>query len=286
MQQIGKGSELPERVINRRVDFVADPFGGLCAVKLAADPHQAETRGNQMLTGRIVEIGSDPLLNALLKRQQASFDIQPVPPCGGVLEANVARLAMAADQPDDTAGRGIQDRRDRRFLRAGRTTKRQPLPDPDLSLLREARPKCFADRSRVIRAQAIEYVHVEHVSRRYAEPGLECRIDALVDEMSAKGGARDEEEICRRVPVKLLGRWLQTYAQPALGTGLPRLSGGGAMWLHCTTHSIPATPDIGHDDNSGVSPHPAGEKSSTEFGIAHLRGQSSIHPANRSFNMR
>jgi hypothetical protein len=54
MQQVGKGTDFPLRLIDRRIDII-DEF--LCATVIAdraPQPHHVQAGGNQMLASRIM----------------------------------------------------------------------------------------------------------------------------------------------------------------------------------------------------------------------------------------
>jgi hypothetical protein len=68
MQQVGKGANFLLRLIDRRIDIIAE---SLCATVTAhrAPPAQyIQAGGNQMLASRIVKIRCNPLLYFFLKR--------------------------------------------------------------------------------------------------------------------------------------------------------------------------------------------------------------------------
>ena len=70
MQQLRKGSNFPERFIDRCVDLLAKPLSRDRIAKAPPDPHQAQARSDQMLACRIVQIGRNPLLDILLNGRQ------------------------------------------------------------------------------------------------------------------------------------------------------------------------------------------------------------------------
>ena len=79
MQQVGKGTDLPERLIDRPLDIIADPLCIPDIADRAPHPQQVQAGGNQMLARRIVKVGCNPLLHFFLKRQKPDAEIRRGP---------------------------------------------------------------------------------------------------------------------------------------------------------------------------------------------------------------
>jgi len=68
MQQVGKGTDFPLRLIDRRIDIIAESICATVTAHRAPDAQYIQAGGNQMLARRIMKIRCNPLLYFFLKR--------------------------------------------------------------------------------------------------------------------------------------------------------------------------------------------------------------------------
>ena len=120
MQYIGERPDLSHGFVDRRDDLVAQALARRHRFQPGADTHQTETCSNQMLAGRIVKLGSYALLYAILNGSKADTASKIGDAVGivlerrldGRLEGRLGEWPVRADQLDNDARRGINDRND------------------------------------------------------------------------------------------------------------------------------------------------------------------------------
>ena len=159
MQQVGKGTDLPQRLIDRRIDIIEEFLCIAVIAHRAPQPHHVQAGGNQMLASRIVQIGCNPLLHLFLKRQQPALEFCCSLSFGRLDDSIDGRplfeRPMATDQLDYIPAFGITDGIDRRIKLALASAEGKAAPVTNRSSLGQTCVAKSADGLRVLFAQAI-----------------------------------------------------------------------------------------------------------------------------------
>jgi hypothetical protein len=144
MQQVGKRTDFLLRLIDRRIDIVAE---SLCAAVTAYRAPQAQyiqAGGNQMLARRIMKIRCNPLLYFFFKRQQSDAEIRCGSSCESALDSagrGLIHSRVATNYPDAAAALRTSDRSDDRLKVSWASAERKAMPVTNRSSLSKA---CFA----------------------------------------------------------------------------------------------------------------------------------------------
>src|SRR5262249_17298151 len=149
VKQIGESSYLAESAVDRRVDVVANLFGIGAIVQRRPDAHDAQAGGDQMLTGRIVQIGCDPLLNVLLDGYELRAHVGTgTGRCVDGVRLFVQR-PMATNQPYCNARIRITDRSNDGFDVSSGSAESEAMMDPYLNTFRETGMESLAQGTRI-----------------------------------------------------------------------------------------------------------------------------------------
>jgi hypothetical protein len=154
-----------------------------------------------MLTGRIVEIRCDFLLDVLLNGNQSDIHPRVDDPFSGALTGAFAQDAMTADQADHAAGCGIADRSDGRLDRSPSTAKREAMANSELCSLGKTGAESFANGPGVFPAQTGRDVHLPDFLRRDAKNRFKRRVYPLVRKSPPVRRAYCKEKIGCKHPV-------------------------------------------------------------------------------------
>lgn len=141
MQQVGKRPDFPQRFVDRCINIVAKSPVRLDRTQAGADTHQAETRGDQMLTGRVMKFGRYPLLDAFLNGGQ----VLAVSKAGDVVRSPfgcVREYAVMSNESDNGAVCTVEDGNDCRLDVPPDTSERQVVMSPGFGSLCET---CLED---------------------------------------------------------------------------------------------------------------------------------------------
>lgn len=143
MQEVGKSTDFPKRLIDRRVDIVAKPLRTADIFKLAPYPHYVQACGDQMLARRVVKIGCNPLLHFFLKRQQPDAEISCGSFCGIPLDGIALLLhgTVATNQTNNCAAFGVTDGSDGRLKISSASAKGETMLKTDPPFFSKT---CFA----------------------------------------------------------------------------------------------------------------------------------------------